>query len=112
MAIYRQIWSHRNTKLEEFQDAAEDNAKKSWEWKKTQLILFTKLFVIMGLSWLSECIHFKLHGDHSDLHDCNVATEVKIKDKLRNENAFSVIRWLDYLFNVRPFTATIICPIV
>jgi hypothetical protein len=39
-------------------------------------VLFTKLFVIMGISWLSECIHFELHGDHKSLKECNMLSEV------------------------------------
>ena len=46
---------------------------------KEQLVLFTKLFLIMGLSWLSECIHIELHGDHQDLHDCNFYLEVFLR---------------------------------
>jgi hypothetical protein len=58
------------------QDSSSDSESKSWEWKKTQLVLFTKLFVVMGLSWLSEIIHFELHGDHTKLSSCSLASEV------------------------------------
>jgi hypothetical protein len=30
----------------------------------------------MGISWLSEGIHFELHGDHKDVSECNVGVEV------------------------------------
>lgn len=46
---------------------------------REQLVLFTKLFLIMGLSWLSECIHIELHGDHTDMVYCNFYLEVFLR---------------------------------
>ncbi len=43
---------------------------------KSQSILFAKLFVIMGITWIGECIHVLLHGDHSDVKECNFYAEV------------------------------------
>ena len=42
-----------------------------------QLILFTKLFIIMGLTWLGECIHVMIHGDHTNNELCNFYVEVR-----------------------------------
>ena len=44
---------------------------------RTQSILFAKLFVVMGITWIGECIHVQLHGDHSELEDCSFYSEVK-----------------------------------
>jgi hypothetical protein len=46
------------------------------EQLRTQSILFAKLFVIMGITWIGECIHVQLHGDHSHLEDCSFISEV------------------------------------
>ena len=46
---------------------------------REQLVLFTKLFLIMGLSWLSECIHIELHGDHTNMKNCNFYVEVFLR---------------------------------
>ncbi|CAB4061742.1 MTH [Lepeophtheirus salmonis] len=46
---------------------------------REQLILFTKLFLIMGLTWISECIHVEIHEDHQDLEDCNFYLEVFLR---------------------------------
>ena len=46
---------------------------------KEQMVLFTKLFLIMGITWLSECIHIELHGDHSDMVHCNFYLEVFLR---------------------------------
>lgn len=35
-----------------------------------EFILYGKLFVVMGLLWVCECIHYILHGDHSTIYDC------------------------------------------
>jgi hypothetical protein len=31
---------------------------------------------VMGISWLSECIHIEVHSDHARLTSCNFALEV------------------------------------
>ena len=41
-----------------------------------QLILFTKLFIIMGLTWVTECIHVMVHGDHTNNEHCYFYIEV------------------------------------
>ena len=46
---------------------------------REQLVLFTKLFLIMGLSWFSECIHIELHGDHTNMKNCNFYVEVFLR---------------------------------
>lgn len=33
----------------------------------------------MGLSWLSECIHVELHGDHKGMSSCNFNIEVFLR---------------------------------
>ncbi len=52
------------------------------EQLRSQSILFLKLFVIMGITWIGECIHVLLHGDHSDLEDCSFYSEVKLTTKI------------------------------
>jgi hypothetical protein len=44
---------------------------------KAQLLLFLKLFVVMGLSWFSDVIHIELHGDHQKLRHCNFHLEAR-----------------------------------
>ena len=44
---------------------------------KEQLALFTKLFILTGLPWMSVCIHLYIHGDHSHDEHCNLFIEVK-----------------------------------
>lgn len=44
---------------------------------RTQASLFGKLFIIMGITYIGESIHILLHGDHSNIDDCNFYSEVK-----------------------------------
>jgi hypothetical protein len=53
-----------------------NDVPQSRESRREQLILFVKLFVIMGLSWFSEVVHVFLHGDHSQNEHCNYLLEV------------------------------------
>ena len=46
---------------------------------KEQMVLFTKLFFIMGITWISECIHIELHGDHTTMVQCNFYFEVFLR---------------------------------
>jgi hypothetical protein len=46
------------------------------EQLQSQSILFSKLFVIMGITWIGEGIHVLLHGDHSELDECSFYSEV------------------------------------
>jgi hypothetical protein len=48
------------------------------EQLQSQSILFSKLFVIMGITWIGEGIHVLLHGDHSDVEDCSFYSEVTL----------------------------------
>jgi len=41
---------------------------------KEQLILYSKLFTVMGILWIFECIHYLLHGDHRNM-ECLSSTE-------------------------------------
>jgi hypothetical protein len=52
------------------------------ENKREQIVLFVKLFVIMGLSWFSEVLHIFLHGDHSHNEHCNFVVEVNGQSSL------------------------------
>lgn len=53
---------------------------------KTQFWLFVRLFVVMGITWISEFVHVLIHGDHRDITDCNYYFEVKfiVTHNLRN----------------------------
>ena len=46
---------------------------------KNQFFLYLKLFMLMGISWISECIHVELHGDHAKMETCNIYIEVNKK---------------------------------
>jgi len=41
---------------------------------KEQLLLYSKLFTVMGILWIFECIHYLLHGDHRNM-ECVSSTE-------------------------------------
>ena len=32
---------------------------------REQLVLYTKLFIVMGISWTFECLHHLVHSDHT-----------------------------------------------
>ena len=36
---------------------------------REQMVLYTKLFIVMGISWTFECIHHLVHPDHTHT-DC------------------------------------------
>ena len=57
-------------------DSLQIKSDMSKSAKREQLILFTKLFVLMGLPWVSVCLHALLHGDHSNHEHCNIVIEV------------------------------------
>ena len=38
-------------------------------------VLYTKLFVVMGILWSFECIHFLMHGDHQNT-SCHLSLEM------------------------------------
>lgn len=44
---------------------------------RSQFFLYLKLFLLMGISWLSEYIHAESHGDHTNLENCNFYAEVQ-----------------------------------
>ena len=53
---------------------------------QSQFILFSKLFVIMGITWLGEAIHVLVHGDHSQMNDCSFYSEVCTQTKVNLYN--------------------------
>ena len=53
---------------------------------RSQSILFSKLFVIMGITWLGEAIHVLVHGDHSQMNDCSFYYEVCAQTKVNIYN--------------------------
>ena len=38
-------------------------------------VLFGKLFTVMGVLWIFECVHYLVHGDHRNM-DCDSYTEL------------------------------------
>ena len=38
-------------------------------------LLFTKLFIVMGIPWIVECVHHVVHGDHNNM-ECPSYTEI------------------------------------
>ena len=44
-----------------------------------KVCLYSKLFVLMGVSWMSECVDVELHGDQEDVQNFGFFTEVQLK---------------------------------
>ena len=40
--------------------------------------MYSKLFVLMGVSWMSECVDVELHGDQEDVQNFGFFTEVQL----------------------------------
>jgi len=59
------------------QGSLSENGSQTVAQIRTQSVLFAKLFLIMGITWIGECIHVELHGDHSEIEECNFYSEVK-----------------------------------
>ena len=32
---------------------------------KEQMVLYSKLFIVMGIAWIFECVHYVIHSDHT-----------------------------------------------
>jgi hypothetical protein len=47
--------------------------------RREQVVLFFKLFIIMGITWMGDCIHLLVHGDHEHLENCSFYSEVNFK---------------------------------
>ena len=45
-----------------------------------QLWIYLRIFVLMGVSWLSEAVHIEVHENH--YHGCGAAAEVSINLRL------------------------------
>ena len=43
---------------------------------RLQFVLFSKLFIIMGIPWIGEFVHFEFHGEHGETVHCSMMTEV------------------------------------
>ena len=41
-----------------------------------QIVLYAKLFFLMGFSWMSDGIHVEVHGHHIDIGEYNMTLEV------------------------------------
>ena len=41
-------------------------------------MLYTKLFIVMGIMWIFECIHYLVHGDHRNM-ECVSSTEFVLR---------------------------------
>ena len=68
----------------DFKNAMKNSRIKLNDVTKEQLILYTKLFVIMGLSWMTECIPFLFHNHRGNEtnHDGDCHTEVSYGHKI------------------------------
>ncbi len=49
---------------------------------REEMVLFVKIFFIMGLSFSTEVLHIALHGDHGGMKRCSLALEVVGIDKV------------------------------
>ena len=62
-------------------------------------VLFSKLFIVMGVLWVFECLHYLLHGDHRNT-DCSSYTELVLRiigciNLLRGFLIFLIFVWKD-----------------
>ena len=56
---------------------------------KEQMVLYSKLFVVMGIAWIFECVHYVIHSDHSHTHQhCYDTLEIV----LRAISCFNLLR--------------------
>lgn len=47
---------------------------------KEQLVLYSKLFIVMGIAWIFECVHYLLHSDHTHTQElCYDTTELILR---------------------------------
>ena len=43
---------------------------------RNQFFLFVRLFVVLGITWITEFVHVLIHSDHRGMEDCNYYFEV------------------------------------
>ena len=54
---------------------------------REEMVLFVKLFAIMGLTWFTECLHVVLHDhDHTYSDYCNFYVEASDSDRYMDSN--------------------------
>ena len=69
------------------------------------MVLFVKLFAIMGLTWFTECVHIVLHDhDHTYSDYCNFYVEAS--DRYRDSAQFRPIPSLSVFFDGLRFIQT------
>ena len=50
-------------------------------------MLYSKLFIVMGILWVFECVHYLAHGDHEDVECVSISEFV-----LRVIGCFNLLR--------------------
>ena len=56
---------------------------------KEQMVLYSKLFIVMGIAWIFECVHYVIHSDHTHTEEhCNDTLELI----LRAISCFNLLR--------------------
>ena len=56
---------------------------------KEQMVLYSKLFVVMGIAWIFECVHYVIHSDHTHTEEHCYDT---IELVLRAISCFNLLR--------------------
>ena len=63
-----------------------------------QFWIYLRIFVLMGVSWLSEAVHVEVHGNHD--HDCGAVAEVSIE--LISINTIVYVYYISNKVNLYP----------
>ncbi len=58
------------------QQIFETEASEKKTMSQGQILLYAKLFLLMGFSWMSDGIHVEVHGHHTEIRDYNMTLEV------------------------------------
>ena len=56
---------------------------------KEQMVLYSKLFIVMGIAWIFECVHYLIHSDHTHTQELCYDTLELI---LRAISCFNLLR--------------------
>ena len=56
---------------------------------KEQMVLYSKLFIVMGIAWIFECVHYLIHSDHTHTEELCYDTLELI---LRAISCFNLLR--------------------
>ena len=84
---------------------------------KEQLVLYSKLFIVMGIAWIFECFHYLLHSDHTHTEElCYDTTELLLRiigclNLLRGSLIFFIFVCKDSILDkVHLCVLSVLCP--